>query len=133
MKTRQWLLVCFLLLSFAGCKKDAESRTALEGTWELKSETNGMKGGITQYPPNNGNLVVFSGSRYQTFFNKQLVKSGSFKIVEEMRNLTNSKGNRIIYDNDSDQVRTFFNVSDNGLEMFVDAFDGPGTLYIKKE
>jgi nitrous oxide reductase accessory protein NosL len=132
MKIFQLSVLGLLFLILISCKKDDEKISSLEGTWELKSQTNGTSGNVTEYPSNNGSLIIFSHNNYQTFSNHQLVKSGTFKVVEETSILNNSKGKRIIYDNDPDQIRTFFNVKGNSLEMYVDAFDGPTTSYIIK-
>lgn len=133
MKIFQLSILALLILIFISCKKDDGNISPLEGSWELKSSTDGMTGSVTEYPANNGNSMVFTGLNYQIFSNHQLVKSGTFKVVEETSIISNSKGKRIIYDNELDRVRSFFNIRKANLDIYVDAFDGPSASYTKKQ
>lgn len=133
MKIFQRSILALFILIFISCKKDDENISPLEGSWELKSSTDGMTGSVTEYPANNGNLITFTGLNYQIFSNHQLVKSGTFKVVEETSIISNSKGKRIIYDNELDRVRSFFNIRKANLDMYVDACDGPSASYTKKQ
>ncbi|MFN0255047.1 hypothetical protein [Pedobacter ureilyticus] len=61
-----------------------------------------------------------------------MIRSGTFKIVEETSLIHNQKGKRLIYDNEPDQIRTFLNIKGDELEIYIDAFDGSSALYVKK-
>lgn len=135
MKLNQKKIIVILILTIQAlvqCKKTTTSSSSLEGSWELKSEINGTTGNKTEYQTGNGNLIIFSKTDYQIYSNHQLIKSGNFKIVEENSIVTNIKGNRIIFDNEPEQIRTFFKVKDEALELYIDAFDGSASLYTRK-
>lgn len=126
-------LLSIILLPILSCKKEGDkSPYTLEGVWELRSEINGLNGHETEYPEDNGNLIIFSTTSYKIFNNTELVKSGNFYTQQETSLITKSKGNRIIFDNDINGIKTFVKVGKTELEMYVDAFDGPSLKYIKK-
>ncbi len=135
LKTIKFLLIICMIVTFFGCKKDdkADENSQFEGTWEMKSTTNGLNGIKIDYQSGNGNLIILKGNNYQVFSNHHLEKSGTFQIIAEISILTKTKGNRIIYDNNPDQVRTFVEVKDSILGLSIDAFDGPSSSYIKKK
>ncbi|RDC55284.1 hypothetical protein DU508_17060 [Pedobacter chinensis] len=122
-----------MTLSLLSCRKDKDDDklNLYEGTWEMKSSVNGLNGVRTDYSSGNGNIIILSGSSYEIFSNHQPVTKGTFQIVQETSILTNAMKNRIIYDNSSD-VRTFIEKKDNNLTLFIDAYDGPSTIYVKK-
>lgn len=136
MKTINFLknltILCAVLFFFSCKDEEAKIINTLEGTWELSSGTDGFTGRTTNYPSGNRTYYVFSGNKYQYFTQNNLTKSGTFNITQEVTITTKEKGNRIIFDNDPNQIRSFVNVKDDSLAFFIDAFDGSGAVYVKK-
>lgn len=76
-----------ILILMAGCKKDNALKSLqqqLSGKWELTRTFNGW-GGTTDYPPGNGNFIIFDEN---TFSNKSVINDttyttfGSFSIYK---------------------------------------------------
>lgn len=132
MKSFKIIVLSLLLFICNACKKDDKQKAQIDGTWELKSSTNGLTGKAETYSIDNGNLIIFSEANYQIFSDHKMIRSGTFKIVEETSLIHNQKGKRLIYDNEPDQIRTFLNIKGDELEIYIDAFDGSSALYVKK-
>lgn len=124
------IMICAVI---AGCESDTAETNPLKiaGTWELKTAINGMTGAPTDYPPGNGKQLKFTATNYEVYDSGKLVKSGTYQIISETMLITHSKGNRIIYDDEKDSIRNFFDLKDNTLMLSIDAYDAPSTVYIK--
>jgi len=123
------LLFCLLILLFSNsCKKENNSSAAgLEGVWELRSVSAMLS---STYPPGNGHIISFSGNKYEIRDNGQVTRSGEFEIVKDMTAgastcLSIQAGkytSRIIYDNNINTGRTFFELSGNKLTIISGCF-----------
>ncbi|MBE7176707.1 MAG: hypothetical protein INR69_09900 [Mucilaginibacter polytrichastri] len=133
MRTLINLMLCFGLLAIAGCDKDTPGTGTLRGKWELSSETSGMTGKNTTFPSGNGSILQFGEKTYEVYTGGKQTKSGTYTLNREKSILTGENGNRIIYDGVSDGIRTFFRVDDEGLHIWIDAYDAPSSTYRKVE
>lgn len=70
MKTLLQLSVIFVFFLISACDKDKSLVTAVDGTWELRSQ----KG------TSNGAIYKFSGNNYELTIGLNPSKSGTFKI-----------------------------------------------------
>jgi hypothetical protein len=60
---------------------DANKRSAIEGTWELRSSSGW--GHETKYSPGNGNTFIFSSSSYARYENHVIIESGKYQIHKD--------------------------------------------------
>ena len=131
MKKLSLLFFTVILLVNTGCKKenknDNENSAGLEGVWELRSSRSML---ISTYPPGNGHLISFKGNKYEIRDNGQLTRSGEFRVIEDLTvvestclNIPDGKyTNRIVYDNNMNATRTFYDLSDNKLTIISGCF-----------
>ena len=109
--------LAILLLFLSSCKKGGSS--TISGTWEIRTAQNGMIPTIT-YPPGNDSLLKFTNTTYQVYSKGQVVKSGTFTIVEDKSfdALVVPKDeftHRIIYDGKGDSTKIFLQQSGKKL------------------
>jgi hypothetical protein len=131
MKNCFLIFLGILVLVVTSCKKDDfEPTPSIVGTWELKTGISGMTGKSTDYPSGNGSILKFTDSSFEIYFDHKLVNSGSYKVVSDTSGLTQEKANRIVY-NDQKDVRNFFNLKEGKLNMWIDAYDAPSSIFIK--
>ena len=99
MKTLRPLLVLFIaLFTVSACKKEKEESDELRlvGEWEIRSSVGGLSPS-TQFPEGNGKILKFSETGYQRLENGQVIKSGTYEIIEEKFWAGNY---RIVFDGD---------------------------------
>jgi hypothetical protein len=133
------LLFAAALLLLTGCKKDHAKNNVtdlLTGSWEYRgtacyciaaTDTNADK-------PGNGNILSFSNSHYKHIEKGQVIKSGTYVIVNDSvpydgayRQVT-----RVIYDSDTSAAKTFFRINGDKLTFFGTVpleVDGPEEYY----
>jgi hypothetical protein len=111
----------------------------MEGRWELR-QASGM---ITiDYPAGNGHLLIFTTAGYQKYDSGQLVKSGSYVMVDDNTAEANTclvlpagqYTKRIIYDNNSNAQKIFLQLEENKLSFISGcyAYDAGHTLVYKR-
>ena len=123
----------FLLIILISCRKQTTSPSnLLSGTWELRSESNGWTGTKT-YAKDNGNIYVFTTDHYQIYSKGTLLKLGTYTLTKKRSQLQNKVMDAIIFDNITDAVTTFAEVSGNRLSISVDAYDAGADTYEKIE
>ena len=124
MKTRQLFLVCFLLLSFAGCKKEAHFpanmtlydkplsviQTAISGKWKLEYG----KGGIT------AKTIQYYDNFYYDFSIRNRVKIINDGIVYADTTITWRNVTGIYADGASTSTMNFHDKSDYSYVYIVD-------------
>ncbi|GEO10222.1 hypothetical protein [Segetibacter aerophilus] len=126
------LIIAFALLTIftTSCSKDNnESTTPIEGNWELV-RVQGGRASVTNYPRGNGNRLRFTGANYQASKNGQIVKSGSFTILNDpsadkeicLVLQPNEYRQRILYDNDYTASKVFFQVKNDTLTFLSGCF-----------
>lgn len=84
-----------------------------QGKWELRESIGDMP--LKKYEPGNGNVLQFSGSKYEIYFNQALVKKGTYIIEADatvtqsicLQDLENMYKHRIIFDNDRKYAETY--------------------------
>lgn len=108
------LLVCLMVIAFAGCKKEINAlNNELQGTWELTKAFSGW-GGLSEYEPGNGNTIQFSGN---SFTQKIITQDSTYTI----------QGNFSIYQGkpcEMAEETTLIKFSDEGI---------PNTLTIESD
>ena len=128
-----YLRLAFIISSFLflSCKKDHEQFPVISGSWELRASYNGQ-GGAINYPAGNGNFLKFTSVTYQKYSNIGIQQSGTYKIIKHNSQVMGGTRDRIVYDNDMDSPAIIISLSHDSLMFSIDAYDGPGSLYIKE-
>jgi len=127
MKRLPLLFFLIILLGNSSCKKNNNSSEGLEGVWELRNAVSMLS---STYPPGNGRIISFTGNKYEMKENGQVIRSGEFKVEEDLTasestclNIATGKyTNRIIYDNNATATKTFFEISENKLTIVSGCF-----------
>lgn len=132
-------LTLFVLL-FSGCQENeplpaeiARTATPLEATWELRSYHGGLLPGKI-FSPGNGFILKFTQDQYYKYAEGQLVESGTYSVVNENFFYTEQMMDRIIYDNDADFPKTFYQISADSLFIYFAApiaVDGLESVYVR--
>jgi hypothetical protein len=127
------------LLLLTACKKDhAKNNVAdlLTGSWEYRgtacycaaaTDTVGDK-------PGNGNILNFLNGTYKHIEKGQVMKSGTYVIVNDSVPYAGAyrQVTRIIYDSDTTAAKTFFRINGDKLTLFGTIpleVDGPEEYY----
>ncbi|MDQ3292186.1 MAG: hypothetical protein M3Q05_12945 [Bacteroidota bacterium] len=125
------LLVLLNLTCILGCRKEKIDNT-LTGRWELRSTAGGYNMPHT-YTPGNGTILKFEDDKYYRYSNGQLVKSGTYTLVEG-RSFDNRRMNQIIYDGDTSFPTKFLEIRKGKLIIYLGAhisLDGAVVQYEK--
>lgn len=129
-KTLPHLLILITLFLIPACQKDLPALTELAGTWELRTDVNGQSGKPTYYAAGNGRIIKFTPTTYEFYEHGKVTRSGSYTIKRDTFHIQNQLGNRIIYDNASeDGVHIFFSIENNKLNLAPDVYDGGAVIY----
>lgn len=120
----------YLITCFIGCKKEkAQDLNSVKGNRELYQVSGGMTP-LSAYTSGNGNIIKFTDSTYFIYRDRQVVKSGKYRIVEDFTVqqrvcLAIPEGQftkRIIYDSISYYFNPFMNIADGKLTLIVGCF-----------
>ena len=132
--TRFILTICAVLCLFPSCKKHADKKSSvihsIIGAWELRIGYNGW-GGHTTYPPGNGTILKYTATDYELHSQFVLTKKGKYKVIRDSSFMMQQLSDRLIYDNVYTDFRTFIQISNDTLSLSIDAYDGPGTVYVR--
>ena len=134
MKTLRPLLVLLIaLFTVSACKKEKEESDDLRlvGEWEIRSSVGGLSPS-TQFPEGNGRILKFSETGYQRLENGQVIKSGTYEIIEEKFWAGNY---RIVFDGDLTGLTQYIRISKDQLTIYSGApiaLDGLETVYERK-
>jgi hypothetical protein len=123
------ILLLLITACCAGCKKDIPVSNSLIGTWELREDINGLSGKPTYHKKGNDSLIVFTPSNYELRENGKTVNSGTYVVKRDSFHVWNTIKDRIIWDNETDTFRTFFEINNNQLSIMIDANDAPSVIY----
>lgn len=129
---RNLLFVMILLVigTFNSCKKDVVPlSSSLIGTWELSVDFNGMTGKPTYHKKGNDTTIKFTVSNYQFMIKGNIWRSGTYTVKQDSFSIDHTIKSRIIYDSETGAIRTFYDVSNNQLSFFLDAYDSPSVTY----
>ncbi len=118
------------LLIISSCSKEKVT-VNLSGNWELRVAYNGL-GGSTNYPAGNGYISRFTFDTYEVDSVGKIISSGTYKIIPDKSYITGKTENRIIYDNNTNDIRTFIQLSNDTLSFFIDAYDAGSSSYVKQ-
>lgn len=126
-----YLLLLTITGTVFGCKKDKiPVSDSIVGTWELSMDVNGMTGHVTHHKPGNDTLAIFTADGKFSFYNRStLARSGSYTVKQDTFSLDHTLKNRIVFDGDYADSREFFDISNNLLNMYMDAYDSGGVGY----
>ena len=130
MKRLNLLLIAVLVAAITGCKKEKPIPVSdsLTGTWELRQDGGGWTP-IVQHKAGNDTLAVFTANTY-SFYNKgKLFKSGTYAVRKYTSFMYNQLKNRIIFDGNTNDMRQFFDIQNNQLGFWIDAYDAPMVMY----
>ena len=126
-----YLLSLTIIGSIFSCKKDKiPVSNSIVGTWELSGDVNGLSGRLTVHKPGNDTLAIFtSDGKYSYYDRHTLARSGSYTVKQDTSFLDHTLKNRIIFDGNDANPREFFDISNNELNMYLDAYDAGGVGY----
>jgi hypothetical protein len=126
------LVPLFIMFGFTGCNRDhdqclEENTKSIEGLWELRKASSML---TIDYPPGNGRTIKFSGTKYEMRENGRVTQSGEFSIVVDATasqstclNLAAGQyTNRIIYDNNTNAQKLFFQLAVDKLTFISGCF-----------
>ncbi len=129
MKYAGIILLTMSILAW-GCKKSSNNNAGtgtgnITGTWELREAFGSMSESI-KYPAGNGDLLSFDKGSYTKSKAGQVVKNGQFAVVQDTTIAANvcllfptgRYTNRLIYDNNTDTTKIFFEVNGNKLRFY---------------
>ena len=103
-----------------GCTDESASGK-LEGTWEVRSVYGGLLPGNT-YRPGEGPVVTFTGFEYLRHLDDSLIAQGTYSTRVDTFFDGKRKMPRLILDgDDSEQNKTFFEVSESSLRIYSGA------------
>lgn len=125
-------ILTIILLGFTNCKKSNSDSISILGEWELRTTINGLTGIQTNYSSGNSSILKFDKSNFEIYSNGQLVNSGSYIIIKDTNTLTHSLANRIIYNNETNSIKTFVEIDSEELTIYSDANDGPTAIYLRR-
>jgi len=117
-----------LLWLFVGCKKyNSGTNNSIRGTWELRSVSGSFQ---INYPTGNGRTLTFRGNNYEIRENGSITHSGQFEIIPDntaasstcLNINTDQYTNRIVYDNNLNATKVFFELSGNKLTTLSGCF-----------
>ena len=125
--------ICFLLMFFAGCKKDSHYSKSIIGTWELK-QYRSSSFPVSTSPKGNGNLLKFTASKYEIYKDNVLSKSGVYTLIPDTTVeanvclvLSNKEyKSRIVFDGKDDLTKTFIKIAGNELFLASGCFANDG-------
>lgn len=127
-----------LLIAAAGltqCSKSDQSKSSqtLEGSWELRQIWGGlvMAGQPLNYPPGNGNRLVFNNGNYQIYIQQVLAQSGTYTLIPETSFVDNRVLNRLQLSQDTTQL-IYTELLNNQLVLYkgtIIALDGIEEYY----
>ncbi|HTI59263.1 hypothetical protein [Mucilaginibacter sp.] len=123
-----FLLSIALAFGFFGCKKDIPVSDSLTGTWELRKDGGGWSA-IVDHKPGNDTLMIFTGTNYSFYNKNKLVRSGAYTVKKDTSFMYGQLKNRIIFDGNTDDMRQFFDIQNNKLSFWIDAYDTPMVMY----
>lgn len=128
------LLAGCITLALHACKKDKgkgnDTPNDLAGAWELAESSAAMLPGVKTYAPGNGNTISFEDGRYARYANGQLIKEGTYTIVEDdtveesvcLVNLKDKYTQRLDLDANNGGTKTFIYINDGQLSMIAGCY-----------
>jgi hypothetical protein len=117
--------VLIISLGSLACKNaDVAVETGLNGKWELRTENQGYSGKVINYAIGNGQTLIFSGNTYKIMAHDTVKKEGTFTVIKEVSQIYKTPGTCIIYDNETNKIKTFVEIDGNTLRISPDAYDG---------
>ncbi len=133
MKKYSHYMILFLLIAGCciACKKESNVPVSgsLVGTWELRTDINGMTGHVTQHKAGNDTIIKFTSNTYESSAKGKIIQSGTYSVKKDTFSLDHTLKNKIIFDNQPSALSTFFEISNNQLNFEIDAYDAPGAVY----
>lgn len=140
MKMYMILTSVLYAMLFTGCQendplsaKTEQTGTLLEASWELRSSQGGLLPGKI-FSPGNGFILKFTQDQFYKYAEGQLEKSGTYSVLQDNFFNTDLIMDRIIYDNDTDFPKTFYQISEDTLILYFAAplaTDGLESVYVR--
>lgn len=122
------LLIIIIVIAFS-CKKELPISDSLTGTWELRVDIGGWSG--THYhKPGNDTLIKFTDNTYAFYHKGKLIKSGTYVTKIDTSYVYQSQKHRIIFDDENaNYTHEFYDIKNNELTLFIDAYDADIATY----
>lgn len=138
------VVTAFLFLTTTtGCKRNdnpscdttpaaSNDTSSITGTWEMIYRHNGLSGGQS-VPACNGNRLVFkSDSTFKQYINWVLIKEGNYMLVPNTLFNMFPTGTMILFDRSAPQIKQRLTNTGKTMSIDVDAADGGGATYIRR-
>ena len=129
-----FVLLSACLCSVIACSKENNKMTinshSLVGVWELRAEGGGW-GPYQTFPAGNGYIVKFTEDAYETDSVSKVIKSGTYRIIKDDPLVVSGTTSRIIYDNNTNNLRSYISLSGDTLSFMIDAYDVGIATYIR--
>src|SRR5438270_2118926 len=129
-----FVLLAACVCTIIACSKENNKMTnnshSLVGGWELRAEGGGW-GPYQAFPAGNGYIVKFTEDAYETDSVGKVIKSGTYRIIKDDPLVVSGTNSRIIYDNDSNDLRSYIALSGDTLSFMLDAYDVGSATYIR--
>jgi hypothetical protein len=115
----------------SGCSDDGDSsdQTKLSGTWELSTIYSGF--GESRFQVGNGTRYEFEKDHFKKFTDFKLVDEGSFAIVRQLNPMKGVEGNRLIFNNETDTLQQFVEISHGTLTLTWLGYDTSTVVYTR--
>jgi len=108
----------------------AQTSKSLKGTWEIRSQAGGLKGGNKTFPKGNGNFMEFSSNEYKHIYKGKVIEKGKYIIVRKVSSLSRKTEEFIQY-LPSKSPLEFYSIKSDSLFMFTDIRGGGQHVYVK--
>jgi len=136
MKRNHYLvhLVAFCIVAVS-CSKQMSTTAdvSLVGTWKWVRTDGGIAFNIHQTPASTGkniDLKFTSDNKYYYFTNDSLTSQGMYSFTTEKSIVDHSDKTVIVFSNDNDWM--ILNSDYNNLELSDNAYDGVGSVFVRK-
>lgn len=128
--TLKLTLILAILFSFSACKKKSLEK-GINGSWELRYVAGGqIAGADPNYRKGNGEIYVFNNQNFEQFSKGKVIRSGTFVMSPESKEINNNHANSSITFSTSTE-KYYTNLSGNKLTIFIGviAADGVEVTY----
>lgn len=121
-------LCLILMLALVSCDKDQRFENNLDGTWELRHVKGGQIPNVSpDYPPGNGRIIKFEGNTFQIIRDGSVVQSGTFVIINDVKEIDGVKFRYKIDFDLNTQADLYSNVSRKKLIVATGSIASDGT------
>jgi len=126
------LLFAYVCIVLSCCKdnKVGINSHSLVGIWEMRVAGGGWVPYVT-FPTGNGHIIKFTSSAFEYDSVGKVISSGTYRIVKDHPTAVYGTTDRIIYDNNTNDSRSYISLSGDSLRFMIDAYDAGSTTYVR--